>query len=66
MEHSSWEANSHSASQEIPRLLSNLRVHYRVPKSPPPAPILSHMNPLHTLPPYFHTIHSKYYPPIHA
>jgi len=29
----SWEANSHSASQEIPHLLRNLVVHYRVQRA---------------------------------
>jgi hypothetical protein len=32
---SSWEANSHLASQEIPHLLWNSKVHFRVYKSPP-------------------------------
>jgi len=47
----SWEANSHSSSQEIPHLLWDMKVHYRVCKSPPLARILSQMHPVHTLPP---------------
>jgi hypothetical protein len=49
----SWEANSWSASYEIPHLLWNQKVHCRVHKIPPPTSILSHMNQIRTLQPYF-------------
>jgi hypothetical protein len=42
----SWEANRFAASQEIPPILRNPKVHYRM--CPPPVPILSQLAPVHT------------------
>jgi hypothetical protein len=43
----SWEANSRSASQEIPHILCYSQVRFRVPNSMPPVPILSQINSIH-------------------
>ena len=53
----SWEANRFSASQEIPRILRNLKVHYPIHKCPPPVPIVSQLDPDHTPTSHFLKIH---------
>ena len=46
----SWEAKKFQATLEIPRILSYLKIHYRVYKCPTPAPNQSQINPVHDLP----------------
>jgi hypothetical protein len=49
----SWKANRFVASQEIPRVLLNPNVHYRIHISSPPVSILSQPNLVHTSTSYF-------------
>jgi hypothetical protein len=53
----SWEANWFVASQEIPRVLWNPKVHHRTQKRPLPVPILSQPNPVHTPTIHFLKVH---------
>ena len=43
----SWEASWFAASQEIPRISRNPKVHYPTQKRPPPFSILGQPNPVH-------------------
>jgi hypothetical protein len=55
----SSEAANCAATQELPSILRNLRVHYHVHKSPPLVPTLSQIDPVHTTPSYLSKIHFK-------
>ena len=54
MQSPSWEANRFAASQEIPRISWNPKVHYHTHKRLPPVPILGQPNPVHI--PTFHLL----------
>ena len=43
----SWTANWFAASQDIPHISRNQKVHYRIRKRPPPLSILDQPNPVH-------------------
>jgi len=61
----SSEANHFSASQEIPRIFWNQKVHCRMHKGPAPVPVLSQINSAHAPPSHFLKIHLNIiFPPI--
>jgi len=53
------EANHHSASQEIPRLLWNPKVHYLVHTILPLVSVLKQIHPVHIFPTYYPKIRSN-------
>jgi hypothetical protein len=52
----SWEAANCAVTHELPSILRNTKVHRRVHKSPPLVPILSQIDPVHTIPAYLRSI----------
>jgi len=58
----SWEANWFAASQEIPRISRNPKVHHRTHKRPPHVPILGQPNPVHISTSHLLEIHPNIHP----
>jgi len=62
----SWEANYFAASQEIPRISRNPKVHCRTHKRPPPVSILGQPNPVHIPTSHLLEIHPNIIAPIYS
>jgi len=58
-QNSYWEANSCSASQEIPCLLCNPKFHFRAHNISLLFSVLNHESPVHKFPPHFSNTHSN-------
>ena len=58
----SWEANWFTASQEIPRISRNPKVHYCTHKRPPAVSILGQPNPVHIPTSHLLAIHPNIHP----
>jgi hypothetical protein len=56
----SSETKMSSATQKIPHILWNPNVHYHTHNSPPPAPILSKIDPVHPPPPHWFHFSKKH------
>jgi hypothetical protein len=56
----SWETDRFSASQEIPHILLNPNVHYRIHRCQPPVHNLSQIDPVHTPTSHFLKIHLNF------
>ena len=62
VESPSWEANWFAASQEIPHISRNPKVHYRTHKLPPTVSILGQPNPVHIPTTHLLEIHPNIHP----
>ena len=62
----SWEAIWFAASQEIPRISRDPKVHYRTHKRPSPVSILGQPNPVHIPTSHLLEIHPNIIQPIYA